>query len=150
MSEWRPVYGYEEIYEVSDDGRVRRRSNQRELKFKSGEKRPTVSLSRNNKCHQRRVSILMLEAFVSPRPPGYFACHKDDDCAHNSLDNLYWGTQSDNERDKVRNGRHNHARRTHCKNGHELVQIKSQRYCRTCHKEYTKNWRANFAQARAL
>ena len=146
--EWRPVAGFEDLYEVSGDGRVRRLGSQRELKTASS--RPWVSLWRNNKPRRARVSRLMLEAFVGPCPPGYFACHKNDDSADNRLANLYWGTQSDNERDKVRNGRHNHAKRTHCKNGHELVQIKSQRYCRTCHNEYTKKRRANFAQARAL
>jgi hypothetical protein len=34
------------------------------------------------------------------------------------------------------------ARRTHCQKGHELVQAKTQRICRTCQTEYSNAWKA--------
>ena len=54
----------------------------------------------------RFVHSLVLTAFVAPRSNGMCALHKDDDPTNNSLDNLYWGTQSENIRQCVSNGRH--------------------------------------------
>ena len=54
----------------------------------------------------RFVHSLVLTAFVAPRPEGMYALHKDDDPTNNSLDNLYWGTQSENIRQCVTAGRH--------------------------------------------
>lgn len=52
-----------------------------------------------------KVHHLILEAFVGPRPPGLHALHGDDDRANNRLDNLRWGSRSENIREAVRNGR---------------------------------------------
>lgn len=48
------------------------------------------------------------------------------------------GTRSENELDKVAAGTHQHARKTHCKRGHEFTpentrtNAKGYRWCRTC------------------
>ena len=47
--------------------------------------------------------------------------HKNQDKLDNRLDNLRWGTPSDNGRDSVRNGSNYFARKTHCPRGHELA-----------------------------
>lgn len=49
-------------------------------------------------------SVLVLETFVGPRPPGAHACHNDGDRSNNRLDNLRWDTQSGNFKDKMRHG----------------------------------------------
>jgi hypothetical protein len=91
-----------------------------------------------NDGKQRPVGQLVLETFVGPRPPGLEMCHRDDDPWHNALPNLYWGTRSENRQDLVRNGRHNHARKTHCKYDHPLsgpnlyVTKQGWRQCRAC------------------
>lgn len=80
----------------------------------------------------------MLEAFVGPRPlPDWDACHRDDDKRNNQLSNLYWGSQSDNTNDMVRNGLHNNARKVRCKYGHEFTPentyiYRGRRNCRAC------------------
>jgi hypothetical protein len=45
---------------------------------------------------------LVLEAFLGPRPEGMECRHLDGDRANCRLDNLRWGTHSENERDKRR------------------------------------------------
>lgn len=67
------------------------------------------------------VHVLVLEAFEGACPPGHEALHDNDDPTDNRLTNLRWGTRSENLLDRVRNGLHNHANKTHCKRGHEFT-----------------------------
>jgi NUMOD4 motif-containing protein/HNH endonuclease len=53
---------------------------------------------------RRSVASMVLEAFVGPRPDGQHSRHLDDDRANNKLQNLAWGTPTDNGQDKKRNG----------------------------------------------
>lgn len=90
----------------------------------------------------RTVQSLVLEAFVGPRPEGLLALHRNDDCRDNRVENLYWGTRTDNQHDRVRNGRDPNARKTHCPAGHpysgENLRIsptrngRGNRICREC------------------
>jgi hypothetical protein len=50
------------------------------------------------------VHWLVLEAFVGPRPRGMLGLHKNDIKSDNDLENLYWGTPSQNMQDRTRNG----------------------------------------------
>ena len=131
--EWRPVVGYEGLYEVSDLGRVRsldrvvqrngfpmelRGVELRQLAAKRGGY-PTVNLSRLGVERVHHVHILMLSAFIGPRPPGdTHGRHLNDISSDNRLANLAWGTRADNQQDMVRNGNHANANKTHCKWGH--------------------------------
>lgn len=47
---------------------------------------------------------LVLTAFEGKRPKGLNGLHRNDIGADNRIENLYWGTQSDNMYDCVRNG----------------------------------------------
>lgn len=50
--------------------------------------------------------ILVCETFNGPKPsPELMCCHKDDDRSNNAASNLYWGSDSDNKKDAIRNGR---------------------------------------------
>lgn len=53
----------------------------------------------------QQVGVLMLEAFVGPRPPGLLCLHANDIPSDNRLDNLRWGTVKENTHDAIRNGR---------------------------------------------
>ena len=151
--QWLPVPGYEGLYSVSDLGRVR--SEARTIMDKNGQLRrwpesilepnksakgyPRAELWKNNKGEYFFVHRLVLEAFVGEAPPGTHGCHWNDDPEDNRLENLRWGTSSDNALDRVRNGRHNNARKTHCKWGHEFTAENTWpqstgkgRKCRTC------------------
>lgn len=106
---WRPVVGYEGLYEVSDLGRVR--SLPRKT-TKGGIMKPhaqpkyghlLVSLSPPPANGSKfLVHRLVLEAFVGPCPVGFEARHfPDNDPANNRLENLSWGTRLQNVRDRV-------------------------------------------------
>lgn len=68
------------------------------------------------------VHILVAEAFIGPRPKNADVCHYDDDKSNNAVENLRYGTRSENVHDSVRNGTHPGARKTHCLRGHEFTQ----------------------------
>ena len=103
---WKAVPGYEGRYEVSDQGRVRsfRRSKQgRELRpgrMPAGH--VSVALGRGN---SRCVHELVLLAFVGFPPPNHECRHLNGIPSDNRLENLCWGTRSENILDAVRHGR---------------------------------------------
>lgn len=84
----------------------------------------------------RTVHSLVLEAFTGPCPEGMEARHLDDNPTNNRLENLVWGTRSENSQDAIRNDRHFYAGLTHCKRGHELTPENTQKHAsggrRTC------------------
>ncbi|MEU2013072.1 NUMOD4 motif-containing HNH endonuclease [Nocardia sp. NPDC019302] len=132
---WRPVVGWEGLYEVSDQGAVR--SLERRVVFSDGRARIqpgrllgqhrtqsghlTVRLSLNKSSELRKVHRLVLLAFVGPPPPGTECCHNDGDATNNRVENLRWDTRSANTLDKVAHGNHPNASKTHCVNGHEFT-----------------------------
>ena len=132
---WKPVNGYEGIYEVSNHGRVR--SVDRTVTYSNGQVHrykgkilrtpllqqtgyPFVKLSNQGKNQVRTVHSLVAETFIGTRPDGMEVCHNDGDRANNHLDNLRYDTPSENELDKLRHGTHTNAAKTHCPLGHEL------------------------------
>lgn len=92
---------------------------------------------------RRRIHILVLEAFVGPRPEGMLGLHRDDDKSNNAVENLYWGTYSDNAADAVRNGTHWPASLTECKRGHVIDGVASNgaRYCTICRRANARAWK---------
>jgi hypothetical protein len=94
---WLPVTGFEELYQISNRGRVR------SLRLRTGDglRKPYA----NKKGHlridlyaeggerkKRYLHRLVLEAFIGSCPTGMEGCHKDGDPANNNLENLRWGT----------------------------------------------------------
>ena len=134
VENWRPVVGYESLYEVSDLGRVKslaktlphatygsRRWPERILKdADNGTGHRVVSLWKDKRQTKSYVHRLVLEAFVGPAPTGMEACHWDDDPTNNHIDNLRWASRSANGYDRVRNGKDRNARKVNCKRGHSL------------------------------
>ncbi|MEW1706979.1 NUMOD4 motif-containing HNH endonuclease [Microbacterium sp. NPDC089190] len=132
---WLPVPGWDGLYEVSDEGRVRSlarvvmRRNGVALRVRSRDlvasPEPNghlqVSLKSPGVRSQRRIHQLVLEAFVGPRPPGHETCHNDGDPSNNRLENLRWDTQSENTRDRVVHGTHNESSKSVCPRGHLLT-----------------------------
>lgn len=152
---WRPVVGHEGRYEVSSFGRVRtvarigmRRDGSR-LPVAERIRKLTVDesgyaiigLSTPEGTITRFVHRVVLEAFVGFRPDGMECRHLDGDSLNNRIDNLRWGTPSENAWDRVVHGTHFHGSKTHCKRGHEFTLEntytspscgRKQRNCRTC------------------
>ena len=65
-----------------------------------------VNLRVDGQVKRRLVHVLVLEAFVGPRPSRqHESRHLNDRKRDNRPTNLAWGLHSDNEADKQRNGR---------------------------------------------
>jgi len=112
---WRIIDEYNEMYEISDRGRVRTWKNNRHGRLKNP--RPlklwenacgrynTTTLHKDGKSTSYLVHRLVAKAFIGQIPDGYIVCHKDDVGTNNSLENLYIGTFKDNSADTLRNGK---------------------------------------------
>ena len=106
IEEWRPVVGYEGLYEVSNTGQIR--SFDRYVKYSNGrihlhkgkvlspikdkDGYLQVNLCYNGKIHQIKVHRIVAQAFI-PNPNNLPQVnHKDEDKTNNSVDNLEWCT----------------------------------------------------------
>ena len=106
---WHPILDWEDYYEVSDQGRVRRiaggRGSKRGIKKNTViNGRAVVSLNRPGEQVTTFVHCLVMEAFVGPRPAGMECCHNDGNSLNNWLDNLRWDTPRANAHDRVQIG----------------------------------------------
>jgi len=147
---WLPVVGYEGYYEVSDLGNVRsldRRILRRGVPaFLRGRMlrqttvdhgRAVVSLCRGGRRDLRRVSTIVLQAFVGEPPAGFEGCHNDGNPANNHLGNLRWDSHQTNMDDQYKHGTRCGITKTHCPRGHflsapNLVASMAKRGNRTC------------------
>lgn len=114
---WLDVPGTDGSYQVSDMGRVK--SVGRTIVDKNGNKRTIfekvlkpinsdgyyvfniIFPTRRSVC---KAHVLVLTAFVGPRPDGMFGCHNDGNPTNNRLDNLRWDTPLGNSRDAIKHG----------------------------------------------
>lgn len=115
MEEWRAVPG-QERYLVSSEGRVARlmKTNPPSHRYVRINVRDAAGKLRAHLAH-----VWVLEAFRGPRPPGMRARHLNDVKSDNRLENLQWGTVSENSQDAVINGRR--VLKTECPLGHPIL-----------------------------
>jgi len=119
VEEWRPVVGYEGLYEVSSLGQVR--SVARVVKRPNGEQRPLkgsllkpgvhrqgylfVILFKEGKRKYCTVHRLVAIAFLGQQPEGHVVCHGSKGIKCNEATNLSWGTYKQNSGpDRLRDG----------------------------------------------
>jgi hypothetical protein len=111
-------------YMVTNTGRVLsykgKNRAERVMKIQNSEY-PQVTLRRNGRKYTRSVHVLMALAFWGPPEPGYETRHINGNNFDNRLENLAYGTSSQNSIDQVIHGTHYMARKTHCKWGHEFT-----------------------------
>jgi hypothetical protein len=96
MEEWKEVEGANGAYRVSNTGRVWSRKTKKILRPGLFHGYKHVRLYCDRKGKSRRIHVLVLEAFVGPRPTKYTANHKNFVRTDNRLENLEWLTHQEN------------------------------------------------------
>lgn len=126
MEQWRPVLGYEGLYEVSSMGKVRSvdrevfnkangtystiKGYDRKLDF-VGKKYAQIGLNKNSKCKKFLIHRLVAIAFI-PNPLGKSEVnHIDHDKHNNCAENLEWVSRSENAGHAKKMGRYSNMPR---------------------------------------
>jgi hypothetical protein len=101
-------------YRVGDDGSVwscrvsghwRRLSPTTDKSRSEGRNYPYLNIRRGGKPATFKVHHLVLLAFVGPRPKGAECRHLDGNPLNNRIQNLRWGTATENAADRMSHGR---------------------------------------------
>lgn len=153
MSElWLPTLVAPDRYSVSNKGRVRNDLTGT-IRVPGVGKPPndyqSVDWKTAGKRIHLKVHILVLEVWVEPRPEGMLGLHRNDDHQDNRVENLYWGTQTQNMQDRIRNGKNPMLAKTHCRNHPDelLVQVQwgetIKRVCRSCRRDHDRRYNAS-------
>lgn len=126
MEHWKPIIGYEGLYDISDHGRVRtwmlrtgsrvtKRSEPMIMKTQPADPKNkdyrNILLRKDRKSRAFLIHRLVLTHFVGPCPPGHQGAHDDGIPSHNWLSNLAWKTPKSNHADKKRHGTSQHGER---------------------------------------
>lgn len=117
MEIWKPVFGYEKQYEVSNYANIR--SLERKKITSIGNQKWNakiispfldvngyfyVNLCNGIKAKKTALHIIVLEAFDCPRPKNLIGLHNDGNKKNCEISNLRWGTYKDNAKDSKRHG----------------------------------------------
>lgn len=118
MEIWKNIPEWENLYQVSNFGRVR--SFDKKCPARAGKQmlrkgrvlKPTakggrylaVTLANGLNRKQFFVHDLVLLAFIGAKPTNMQVCHGDDNKLNNTLSNLRYGTAQENTLDAVKNG----------------------------------------------
>jgi HNH endonuclease/NUMOD4 motif len=178
--EWRPV-PWRAGYEVSSHGRVRSVDRVQARLFDGQLVRYRGKILKQQRSsfghfsvtlgnlgvgmneHRRAVHRLVMEVFVGPCPDGMEVRHLNGVPGDNRVENLKYGTHTENVLDAVAHGTHTFASRTACPRGHKLAEpnlipsqlIRGHRVCLACSRGRSKwgtrkNGRPPEAQWQAL
>lgn len=162
LERWLPVVGYEDLYQVSDQGRVRSLDRVVRCGFGAKRKMPgrmiegkidrngyrIVTLCRYGDEWTARAHRVVLAAFVGPCPEGQVVRHLNGVQDDNRLMNLAYGTPLENSADQRRHGTHGNTVKTHCPRGHEYTPEntnhytfpsgRKSRFCRQCDRDRSR------------
>lgn len=118
---WKPIPGWEDLYEVSDQGRVKslyrsfinarghhRIYPSRLIKI-AGQSSKRGGYGVISLCHKGRQQTahlhqLVASVFLGPKPKGMEVCHNDGDPTNNCAANLRYDTRASNQADRKRHG----------------------------------------------
>lgn len=108
MEIWKDIKDYEELYQVSNYGRIKAKKkwsvNEREMidcdtilhPFNNGHDYMVVSLRKNKQRKNYYVHRLVADAFIEKIDGKNYINHKDHNRMNNKVDNLEWCTQKEN------------------------------------------------------
>lgn len=164
---WLPIQGWEGLYEVSNQGRVRsvRRVIDMNGEYEMTRRGKMIATSPNDSGHLilrlyrggvrkgMQVHRLVAQAFLPNPDSAPVVCHRNGNPADNRAENLYWGTMADNMQDSLRHGTHGMAKKTHCVRGHEFTSeniyllpgTEKPRHCRACRRARDQEYAARKA-----
>lgn len=113
---WRQIPGFSR-YSVSSIGRVRRdvriyrsQPGPCAIKLHGGYPRTGLTSDEGRKVTVH-VHVLLMLAFVGPRPKGMHVCHRDGNGANCALDNLRYDTPAANVQDAIDHGTYAYGER---------------------------------------
>lgn len=95
---WKDVVGYEGLYQVSDQGEVRRVLKNSTKLLKPYERTNYLTVCLSNKCERKTHNVhrLVAEAFLEKPKDATEVNHKDGDKHNNKIENLEWVSQKEN------------------------------------------------------
>lgn len=98
---------------------------------------PGITLCKSGQQANGQIHVLILLAFIGPRPSGAEIRHLDGDSANSVLTNLAYGTESENQQDSLRHGTQFMANRETCPANHlydeaNTYVYRGSRSCREC------------------
>ncbi|KAA6303160.1 MAG: hypothetical protein EZS26_000763 [Candidatus Ordinivivax streblomastigis] len=93
---WKDVVGFENHYEVSNLGNLRRKKSKRLRSIDYANEYPTILLSVNGKHKTFRVHRIVANAFLPKQEGKQHVNHISGNKRDNSVSNLEWVTQAEN------------------------------------------------------
>ena len=151
LAHFFPVSEYVGRYSISRDGQIWSHVSNRLLSPSLGNigymivnlyKGPPGRTPKRHLLHR-----LLATTFIDNPDCLPFVLHENDNPLDNRIENLSWGTPSENHHDRVKNGIHWQANKTHCKQGHpfsgENLKVLMEgrgvhRKCRQCMRESSR------------
>jgi len=102
---WKPVPGWEDLYEVSNIGNIRSLKTQRlRSAYPNKKGYMIIKLYRDTKAHAYQVHPFVAHCFVGPRPQGLLVNHKNAWKLKNWASNLEYMTSLENTRHAIEAG----------------------------------------------
>lgn len=145
--EWRPVPGFEGLYQVSDQGLVWSLRRTIVLKpFSNRDGYLYVALHKDRKQTTHYLHRLVARTFLAPPPDGMEILHGPGGQRDNSRGNLRYGTHAENVRESVEQGTHASVAKETCPKKHPLdgKRRDGKRYCKQCNRDRrAANYAAN-------
>lgn len=108
MEIWKDIKDYEDLYQVSNYGRIKAKKkwsvNERKLidcetiltPFNNGHNYLVIALRRNTKRKNYYIHRLVADAFIEKVDGKDYINHKDHNRMNNKVENLEWCTQKEN------------------------------------------------------
>jgi hypothetical protein len=165
---WRGVQGWERLYEVSDQGRVRsldrvvskpnwgtfiRKGKILKPGVNKGYQTVTLQDRSHSRIERRLIHQVVLTAFVGPCPTGMETRHLDGNRSNNRATNLAWGTRVQNAADRDHHGNMRRSlNRGECAHGHKWTKDtlkldpRGRVYCKECRRQYATKYRKQKAE----